>query len=323
MKLHQLKLFKAIVDYGLNMSHAAEMLYTSQPGISKQIKMLEEELGVDLFVRVGKHLTGLTPVGEALIKQTATVLQEIDNISQIANEFKDDRHGRLRIATTHTQARYVLPPIISQFCREYPDVQLDLHQGTPEQISELASKGEVDFAIATEALEHFDNLVMMPVYRWNRAVVVPKNHPLIQQPLTIENIAQYPIVTYVFGFTGRSQLDDAFKAADIKPNVVLTASDTDVIKTYVREGFGIGIIARMAYDPNNDRDLIALNAEQLFDWGVTQIGFRKGHYLRSYMYHFIEQFAPHLTTPMVQSYVEAYLHNQNKDLITIENLPHY
>jgi LysR family cys regulon transcriptional activator len=323
MKLHQLKLFKAIVDHGMNMSQAAEVLYTSQPGISKQIKMFEEELGVELFVRAGKHLTDLTPVGQALLTQITNILQETENVLRIADEYKQEGQGTLRIATTHTQARYVLPPFISEFRAEYPDVRLELHQGTPEQIAELASRGEVDFAIATEAMEHFDNLIMMPVYRWNRAVIVPKGHSLTNTPVTIENIAQHPIVTYVFGFTGRSQLDDAFSAANLQPNVVLTASDTDVIKTYVRQGFGIGIVARMAYDAQHDQDLVALNAEHLFNWGVTRIGFRKGLFLRKYMYTFIEKFAPHLTKPIVEKYLEQSIKGGIEDIIKPQSLPHY
>jgi Transcriptional regulator len=212
----------------------------------------------------------------------------------------------LSIATTHTQARYALPPLIKQFIVRYPEVSLHMHQGTPVQISELASKGMVDFAIATEALELFENLVMMPCYRWNRSIIVPENHPLAQkQALTLDTLAQYPIVTYVFGFTGRSQLDQAFNAAGYKPRVVFTATDADVIKTYVKLGLGVGIVASMAYDPVQDHDLVALDASHLFEPSTTKIGFRRSTYLRSYMYDFIELFAPHLKQDIVDKAIQT------------------
>ncbi len=300
MKIQQIRYFTAIVDHNLNMSAAAEALYTSQPGISKQIRLLEEELGVDLFVRSGKHLADLTPAGREILESSRQVLQQAQNIKALANEHREQERGTLSIATTHTQARYALPHVIQRFRERYPNVSLHLHQGTPMQIAEMAVSGRVDFAIATEALELFDDLVMMPCYRWNRSVIAPQGHPVADRgSLTIEIIADYPLITYVFGFTGRSQLDDAFRSAGLRPEVVLTATDTDVIKTYVRLGLGIGIIARMAYDPSVDRDLLRLDADHLFDSSVTKIGFRRGIYLRNYMYDFIEYFAPHLDKDVV------------------------
>lgn len=300
MKIQQLRYFTAIVDHNLNMSAAADALYTSQPGISKQIRLLEDELGVELFVRSGKHLAALTPAGDDILESARQVLQQTRNIKARAAEHRDQERGSLAIATTHTQARYALPHVIQRFKARYPNVILQLQQGTPMQIAEMAVSGRAEFAIATEALELFDDLVMMPCYRWNRCVIAPLDHPISQlEQITIETVARYPLITYVFGFTGRSQLDEAFHAADLRPEVVLTATDTDVIKTYVRLGLGIGIIARMAYDPATDSDLYRHDADHLFESSITKIGFRRGIYLRNYMYDFIEYFAPHLTGAVV------------------------
>lgn len=300
MKLQQLRYIWEVARHGLNVSATAASLFTSQPGISKQIRLLEDELGVQIFIRSGKHLTDITPAGRAVINIAGAILDRVDNIRQIAMDERDKERGSLSIATTHTQARYVLPAVIKQFIARYPEVSLHMHQGTPVQISELAAKGVVDFAIATEALELFDNLVMMPCYLWNRSVIVRKDHPLAQQKtLTLKKLAEYPIVTYVFGFTGRSQLDQAFKAAGYTPRVVFTATDADVIKTYVRLGLGVGIVASMAHDAALDSDLVALDASHLFDPSTTKIGFRRGIYLRAYMYDFIQLFAPHLTHAIV------------------------
>lgn len=301
MKLQQLRYLTAIVRNNLNISAAAESLYTSQPGISKQLRMLEEELGVELFSRNGKHLTEMTPVGKQIIAKVDIILREVNNIQILAEEYRDDRRGNLSIATTHTQARYALPPVIKLFRERYPAVTLQVHQGSPAQIAEMVQSGEVDFAIATESLELFDDLVMMPCYIWQRSVLVPCNHPLARLDyLTLQDIARYPLVTYVFGFTGRSQLDDAFRSVQLKPVVAFTATDADVIKTYVRLGMGVGIVARMAYDPKQDHDLVRLDAGHLFASSITRIGFRRGMFLRCYMYDFIELFAPHLTRERVQ-----------------------
>ena len=300
MKLQQLRYLIAIVRNHLNISMAAESLYTSQPGISKQLRLLEEELGLELFSRNGKHLTEVTPVGRQILVKAESILREVNNIQILAEEYRDDRRGSLSIATTHTQARYALPPVIKAFRERYPAVTLQVHQGSPVQIAELVQSGEVDFAIATEAMELFDNLVMMPCYVWQRCVLVPQDHPLVGlKQLTLVDVARYPLVTYVFGFTGRSQLDEAFRAAQLKPVVVFTATDADVIKTYVRLGMGVGIVARMAYDQHYDQDLVQLTAGHLFASNVTKIGFRHGTFLRCYMYDFIELFAPHLTRDRV------------------------
>ncbi|MFO1371673.1 MAG: HTH-type transcriptional regulator CysB [Candidatus Competibacteraceae bacterium] len=301
MKLQQLRYLTAIVRNNLNISAAAENLYTSQPGISKQLRLLEEELGIELFSRNGKHLTEITPIGRQIIVKAENILREVNNIQILAEEYRDDRRGSLSIATTHTQARYALPPIIKIFRERYPAVTLQVHQGSPAQIAELTQSGEVDFAIATEAMELFEELVMMPCYIWQRCVLVPRGHPLVAlDRLSLQDVAQYPLVTYVFGFTGRSQLDEAFRNAQIKPNVAFTATDADVIKTYVRLGMGVGIVAYMAYDPDHDQDLVRLDASHLFAPNVTRIGFRRGTFLRCYMYDFIELFAHHLTRERVR-----------------------
>lgn len=300
MKLQQLRYIWEVAHHDLNVSATAQSLFTSQPGISKQIRMLEDELGVEIFARSGKHLTEITPAGKLIIEAAGEVLQRVEGIKQAARDFADNTRGTLSVATTHTQARYVLPSVIKNFMARYPNVTLNMQQGTPAQIAEMASDGDVDFAIATEALDLYDNLIMMPCYRWNRCILVPKEHPLTKvKRLTLDEVAQYPIVTYVFGFTGRSKLDAAFKRQNLTPQVVFTAADADVIKTYVRLGLGIGIVAHMAYNEAADADLVALSAEHLFDSSVTRIGCRRGTFVRGYMYDFIELFAPHLTKERV------------------------
>lgn len=312
MKLQQLRYIWEVAHHDLNVSATAQSLYTSQPGISKQIRLLEDELGVEVFSRSGKHLTRVTPAGEAILKTAGEILRKVESIKQVAQEFSDEKKGSLSIATTHTQARYALPGTIQTFIDRYPEVSLHMHQGTPMQISELAADGTVDFAIATEALELFSDLVMMPCYKWDRAIVVPKGHPLAQKSaLTLEDIAAHPIVTYVFGFTGRSKLDEAFIEKGLAPKVVFTAADADVIKTYVRLGLGIGIVAKMAYDEQLDSDLVALDGSHLFESSVTKIGFRRGTFLRGFMYEFIELFAPHLTRKVVE---EAYQRHTKQEL---------
>lgn len=300
MKLQQLKYIWEVAHHDLNVSATAQSLFTSQPGISKQIRLLEDELGVEIFARSGKHLTHVTPAGEAILDLAGEMLRKSEAIKRVAQEYSDETTGTLSIATTHTQARYVLPPIIKEFMDSYPNVSLQMQQGTPVQIAEMAAQGSVDFAIATEALQHFSSLILLPCYRWNRCLVVPKDHPLAQgERLTLEAIAEHPIVTYTFGFTGRSKLDDAFNSRGLEPKVVFTAVDSDVIKTYVRLGLGIGIIAGLAYDEDLDDDLVKLDAGHLFAPSETSLAFRKGSFLRGYMYDFIHELAPHLSREIV------------------------
>jgi LysR family cys regulon transcriptional activator len=301
MKLQQLRYIWEIAQHELNVSATADSLYTSQPGISKQVRMLEAELGVPIFARNGKHLTEITDAGKQIVAIAGEVLGKAQDIRNIAQDHKDNKAGTIAIATTHTQARYALPPVVREFMALYPGVKLHINQGTPTQISELASHGLVDMAIATETIDHFENLVLLPCYEWNRCILVPQGHPLVElRRIGLKDVAEYPLVTYVFGFTGRSQLDRAFEKLGIHPQVVLTAVDADVIKTYVRLGLGVGIVARMAYDPVIDSDLIALDAEHLFGRSVTKVCLRRDMFIRSFIYDFIRLFAPHLTQDIIQ-----------------------
>lgn len=322
MKLQQLRYIWEVAHHDLNVSATAQSLFTSQPGISKQIRLLEDELGVEIFARSGKHLTHVTPVGQDIIAMAGKMLREAGAIKQVAQECSNEKQGSLSIATTHTQARYALPEIIGDFRKAYPEVTLHMNQGSPEQIAELAAAGQTDFAIATEGLNLFNELIMMPCYRWNRAVVVPKEHPLCaESKLTLAAVARYPIVTYVFGFTGRSKLDDAFARQGLAPNVVFTATDTDVIKTYVRLGIGVGIIAQMAYDWTQDSDLVALDASHLFESSITHIGFRKGTFLRRYMLDFMAAFAPHLDADTINAAIACANRGERDKLFDSFDLP--
>ena len=300
MKLQQLRYICEVARHNLNLSNAAEALFTSQPGISKQIRSLEDELGVDIFVRHGKRLVAVTAPGKAILEIAQRVLKDVENLRQVGEEFTEEDNGHLTIATTHTQARYALPHVIQRFTKRYPGVRLSLRQGSPTQISELVTSGEADIAIATEAIELYEDLIMLPCYEWNRCVLVPPGHPLLKaKKLTLQAMAGFPIITYDFAFTGRSKMNQAFADKGLTPNVVLTAIDADVIKTYVELGLGIGIVAMMAYDPKRDTHLRAMDASHLFEPSTTRIGIRKNSYLRGYTYEFIEMFAPHLTRKVV------------------------
>ncbi|MFT8210060.1 MAG: HTH-type transcriptional regulator CysB [Symbiopectobacterium sp.] len=302
MKLQQLRYIVEVVNHNLNVSSTAEGLYTSQPGISKQVRMLEDELGIQIFARSGKHLTQVTPAGQEVVRIAREVLSKVDAIKAVAGEHTYPDKGSIYVATAHTQARYALPDVIKGFIERYPRVSLHMHQGSPTQIAEAVAKGTADFAIATEALHLYDDLIMLPCYHWNRAVVVKPDHPLAtKKDISIEELAAYPIVTYTFGFTGRSELDTAFNRAGLTPRIVFTATDADVIKTYVRLGLGVGVIANMAVDPRTETDLVTINANSIFSYSTTKIGFRRSTFLRSYMYDFIQRFAPHLTRDVVDS----------------------
>ena len=324
MKLQQLRYICEVEKHNLNVSATAASLFTSQPGISKQIRLLEDELGVEIFTRSGKHLTRVTPTGQQIINIANDILRQVEGIKQLTREHNSPESGSLTVATTHTQARYILPQVIKHFIEKYPNVALHMHQGTPPQISEKAADGSADFAIATEALELFSDLIMMPCYRWNRCVIVPKDHPLTHiDRISLSDVAQYALVTYVFGFTGRSKLDEAFAKEGLSAKVVFTATDADVIKTYVRLGLGIGIVAHMAYDPIIDSDLVAIEADHLFESSVTSIGFRKGTYLRGYMYDFISAFAPHLTRSLIDQVTTLSNPESRKKLFNNIDLPVY
>ena len=306
MNLQQLRYLCAVVDHGLNVSVAADALFTSQPGISKQIRQLEDELGVPIFIRQGKRLAALTAGGEVIVATARRALQELNNLKRVGAEFKSEDTGTLAIATTHTQARYVLPPVIKRFTERYPKVHLLLHQGNPVQVAEQTQRADVDVGIATEVLADYPGLVSLPCYTWNRCVLVPKGHPLAKvRPLTLEALARYPIVTYDFSFTGRSQINAAFAAKGIEPNVVLTALDSDVIKTYVELGLGIGIVAQMAHDPARDTQFDKLDAAHLFAASTTRLALRRGVYLRGFVYEFITLFAPQFDRSAVDAALQG------------------
>jgi len=301
MNLQQLRYLNEIVRRNLNISEAAAALYTSQPGISKQIKLLEEELGIEIFVRNGKRIVAVTEPGKAILDIAQRILLESDNLRQVGQEFQDQDSGHLTLATTHTQARYALPPVVKQFMKRYPKVKLGLHQGNPTQVAEQVLNGEADVAIATESLSLYDGLITLPCYEWHHCVVVPPKHPLLnEKKLTLAKLAQHPIITYDYAFSGRGKIDDAFAAANIAPNIALTAIDADVIKTYVELGLGIGILAEISFIPERDRHLRKIEAGHLFKANTTRLAIRKNEYLRGYTYDFIALFAPHLTRDVVE-----------------------
>ncbi|MEL7185086.1 MAG: HTH-type transcriptional regulator CysB [Pseudomonadota bacterium] len=297
MKLQQLKYLLAIVDNGLNITAAADRLYTSQPGVSKQLKLLEEELGLQLFTRKGKSLGAVTPAGQRVIERARIIMREVDNIRSLASDYYEEEEGSLSIATTHTQARYVLPEIVAEFRERFPRVNLNLHQGTSEQIADMVSANEIDFAIATGSGDLFSDLLLVPSYRWDRSIVVPNNHELaaLDRKITLQDLAEHPLVTYVFSFGGQSSLKRAFTDEGLEPDVVFTARDADVIKTYVRMGLGVGIVASMAADCSDRKDLTVIEAEGLFPRSTTWIGYRKDAVLRRYMIEFLQLFAAHVS----------------------------
>ncbi|HXV10931.1 MAG TPA: CysB family HTH-type transcriptional regulator [Burkholderiales bacterium] len=302
MKLQQFRYLKEIAKRDLNLSEAAEALHTSQPGISKQIRQLETELGVDLLVRHGKRIIDMTEPGRAILAIVERILQDTENLKQVAREFGAQGSGSLVVATTHTQARYALPPVVSRFSQRYPKVRLSLRQGSPEYIAGLVRSGEADIAITTEAAELYERLVLLPCHQWNRCVITPLRHPLLREkPLTLEAVARYPIITYDFALARDSPIKRAFDQKRLVPDVVLTAIDADVIKTYVEMGLGIGILAKMAFDPARDMGLRLIDASHLFEPSMARIGLRPNAYLRGYVYDFIEMFAPHLKRAVVDA----------------------
>jgi len=306
MKLQQLRYLTEVARRGLNVSETAEALHTSQPGVSKQIRALEEELGVQVFVRHGKRLVSITEPGKAVVAIAERILAEAQNLRRAGEEYANDKLGTLTIAATHTQARYALPKAVAAFKRRYPKVELLIHQGNPTQICEQLLAGEADLGVATEMISTHTELVSLPVYQWNRCVVVPPRHPLLKAgPLTLEKLAEYPIVTYDFAFANRSLVQKAFETRGLKPHVVLSAQDSDVIKTYVELGLGVGILARMAFDPKRDLALRAIDASHLFESSTTRLGIKRGAYLRNYAYEFIELFAPQLPRAVVERTVRG------------------
>ncbi|MEJ5032115.1 CysB family HTH-type transcriptional regulator [Comamonas sp. MYb21] len=310
MNFQQLRAVREAARNGYNLTEVAHVLYTSQPGVSRQIRELEDELGVDIFIRAGKRLTGLTPPGEAILPIVDRLLLESENLRRAGADFHASRSGQLSIAATHSQARYALPLVVRDFREQFPDVALHLHQGSPRQVAEMLLSGAADIGVATEALTGYASLATLPGYRWTHSVVVPPGHPLLAQqeagrPLTLQSLVRFPIITYEQGYTGRSHIDESFAAAEVTPNVVLTAMDADVIKTYVELGMGIGIVASIAFDEERDRNLRAIDAGHLFKVNTTRIALRKGVWLRAYALQFIESFVPTLKREVVLQAVSA------------------
>ena len=300
MKLQQLRYIVEIQRQGLNVSEAAETLFTSQPGISKQVKLLEDELGISIFERSGKRFTGVTEPGKVVLNIAERILREAENLKRASAEFATGDTGRLVLAATHTQARYALPLVVRDFVAQHPTVKLELHQGSPTQIAEWVVNGEADLGIATEALDQYPQLVTLPVRQWSHCVIAPEGHPILEsQPLSLAELAKWPLITYDTAFTGRSRINKAFERIGAVPNVALTALDADVIKTYVSLGLGLGIISALAFDAQRDSGLAALDAAHLFESNTTRLALRRGTYLRRYDYDFIGLFATHLTRRVV------------------------
>jgi LysR family cys regulon transcriptional activator len=302
MNLHQLRFVREAVRQNFNLTEAAKALFTSQPGVSKAIIELEEELGVDIFTRHGKRIRGLTEPGRAVLKSVELIMQEIDGLKRIGNEFAAHDSGSFTIATTHTQARYSLPKVVQAFTQKFPKVRLSLLQGNPKQVADMVLMGQADLAIATESIADIDGLISLPCYQWEHQIVVPPEHPLLKltKPIALEDIAAYPLITYDSAFTGRNKVDHAFQLRNLKPDILLEAIDADVIKTYVELGLGVGIIAGMAFDPERDKNLRAIPVGHLFGTNVSRVALKQGAYLRGYVFTFIELLAPTLNRKLVE-----------------------
>ncbi|PIM54304.1 transcriptional regulator [Roseateles chitinivorans] len=300
MNLQQLRIVREAVQQNFNLTEVAAALFTSQSGVSKHIKDLEDELGVELFQRRGKRLLGLTEPGKELAVVVDRMLQDVRNIKRLAQQFSSADQGQLTIATTHTQARYALPQVVARFKAAYPRVHLVLHQGSPQEIVSLLQSGEADIGIATEALGKDDAFVTFPFYEWRHAVVVPEGHALTRQPLTLEALAEQPLITYHEGYTGRARIDASFAAAGLAPDLVMSALDADVIKTYVQIGLGVGVIAAMAFEPGRDSGLQLIDASHLFPANTTRIALKRGHYLRGFAYRFLQECVAELTEDAVR-----------------------
>lgn len=306
MKLQQLRYIVEVARCGLNVSDAAEALYTSQPGVSKQIKLLEDELGIIIFERSGKRFTAITEPGRAVLNISERILREAENLKKVGAEYATGDTGSLVVAATHTQARYALPTVVRDFVAQHPKVKLVLHQGNPTQVAEWVVSGEADIGIATEALDRYPQLSTLPVRQWTHSVIAPEGHPILKQPsLTLSELARWPLVTYDSSFTGGSRVSKAFERQGLQPNVVLTALDADVIKTYVSLGLGLGIISSLAVDPTRDTGLVALDASHIFESNTTRLALRRGSYLRRYEYDLIALFAPHLNRPAIELSLEG------------------
>ncbi|GHT87577.1 cys regulon transcriptional regulator Cbl [Betaproteobacteria bacterium] len=300
MNFQQLRIVRETVRRGFNLTAVGNALFTSQSGVSKHIKDLEDEIGLELFVRRGKRLLGLTEPGKEVVVMVERMLLDAANIKRLAEQYASTDAGQLTVATTHTQARYSLPPVVTTFKRAFPKVHLRLHQGSPAEIVQMLLDGEADIGVATEAIAAVPELISFPYYSWRHSVIVPVGHPLVEvNPLTLADLVDYPIITYHEGFTGRSRVDGVFADAGLAPEIVLSALDADVIKTYVELGLGVGIIASMAFDSERDNQLVHLSSKGLFPENTTSIAVRRGHYLRGFAYRFMELCSPELTEERV------------------------
>jgi LysR family transcriptional regulator, cys regulon transcriptional activator len=301
MNLHQFRFVQEAVRQKLNLTDTAKALFTSQPGVSKAILELEGELGVDIFARHGKRLRRVTEPGQEVLKSIEIIMREVNNLKRIGEEFSNQDAGTLSIATTHTQARYVLPEPVAQTRRKFPKVNISLHQGNPSQVAQMVLEEVADIGLATESLADYDDLITLPCYEWQHVVVMPANHPLAQaERLSLEDLVMHPLVSYHPAFTGRTRIDKAFAARGLKPDIVLEAIDSDVIKTYVRLGLGIGIVAEMAVkDDAPGGDLVARPAGHLFGQNVARIAFKRGAYLRNFVYSFAETLSDRLPRNLI------------------------
>ncbi len=322
MKLQQLRFLDAVVRNNLNVSSAAEELYTSQPGVSHQIKLLEEELDIKIFERSGKKLTGISPAGYAVLEHVESLLNNVKSIKQAAREYSMANRGSLSIATTHTQAQFILPKILQQYSQKYPRIDLQVHQGNPKAMCKLAANNLVDFVLASETIDEFDELVTIPAYKWNRYIVVPKGHGLTSKSeISLADLAAYPILTYMLGLTGRSKLDRTFQNANLEPNVVFTATDSDVIKTYVKLGFGVGIIAEMARSGPADEELACINANHLFPDSMIKVGFRHSRHIATYQYEFLHMMTPYLDMDTIKELVHTRALNDRNEILAKYSVP--
>ncbi len=323
MKLQQLKYLLAIVDNGLNITAAADRLYTSQPGVSKQLKLLEEELGLQLFARKGKSLSRITRAGEQVVLRARRIMDEVEQIRSLASDFYQEEEGTLTIAATNTQARYVLPEILRELREQYPKVRLNLHQGTTDQIADMMAESDIDFAIASGNEERFSDLLRLPGYQWDRIIIVPKDHELakLDRPIQLDDLARFPLVSYVFSFENEQSLRDTFASAGLEANVVFTARDSDVIKTYVRMGLGIGVVAGMAFEPGDRETLAAIPVKDVFPRSTTWIGLRRNTILRCYMADFLRLFAPHLSSEQIERAARATSQQEVDEMTRHEGLP--
>jgi LysR family cys regulon transcriptional activator len=323
VKLQQLRFLDAVVRNNLNVSAAAEELYTSQPGVSHQIKLLEDELDIQIFERSGKKLTAISPAGHAILEHVGDLLNSARNIKRAAREFSKSNRGRLTIATTHTQAQFILPPILQRFSSQYPQIELRVHQGNPKSMCKLAANNQVDFVIASEVIDERGELITIPAYRWNRCIVVPPKHALAGiKNISLTDLAEYPILTYMLGLSGRSQLDKSFQQANLEPRVAFTATDSDVIKTYVRLGMGAGIIAEMACR-DEDADLVYIDASHLFPDSVIKIGFRHSRHISAYQFDFLHMMAPHIEMETIKKLARSRSLEEREALLQATVVPDF